>query len=472
VFEDINVNMKKIKIAVMPAMADLYKRLFDTETIKALDESVRNNINALKSELYDFDIAPVASSAQQIKQIAADFEKGGIDLLVIFLGPYCPSGVVCGGIEECSLPLLLWPAQSICEINNQTCTDKNISLSHGVHAVQDSANILRKRSRNFGVLHGYPGLGDTKEKFEQWARAASLLEALKKANPTQLGGSFKDMLDLQIGDDEFLKQIGLTPRLITTEQLLEQAAKVTGEQITECIAAYKQQFETDEDICPSLLEKSAKLETALKSLLSNVASLACGINFLELCNDSRVSDAMHIAASILMAEGKGYAAEGDWLTASFVYACQRAFGIASFSEIFAVDYKKERVLLKHWGEGNPLMARNKAKLKSSAFTDKEKAQFAIVDMEFAPGAATLINLNSDANGRGKLITVEGEICEQSLPRYNGARALFRPLCTSISDMLDSYAYSGGSHHLVLANGMQTAVIEKLATLSGWEHINI
>jgi len=87
------VNMKKIKIAVMPAMADLYKRLFDTETIKALDESVRNNINALKSELYDFDIAPVASSAQQIKQIAADFEKGGIDLLVIFLGPYCPSAI-------------------------------------------------------------------------------------------------------------------------------------------------------------------------------------------------------------------------------------------------------------------------------------------------------------------------------------------------------------------------------------------
>jgi len=106
----------------------------------------------------------------------------------------------------------------------------------------------------------------------------------------------------------------------------------------------------------------------------------------------------------------------------------------------------------------------------SEFNDLGKAEFGIVDFEFKPGPATLINLNCDSSGTGQMITVTGEITEDRLPKYTGPRAMFKPDNPDVRDVLDCYAYSGGSHHLVLVAGNVEDVIDKLAILAGWNYI--
>lgn len=464
--------MKINKIAIVPVMAELYEKLFNAEAISDLNKSIECNVNALKSDFYKFEISKVVTSAKQIAESVKYFEENSFELIVVFFGPYCASGVVYEGVKNCTLPLLLWPAQNIYEINYTTCIDRNINISHGVHAVQDLANILRKRGKKFGIIHGDVSQDQMKEKFVQWVKAASLMKAFVHSKPIQLGGSFQDMLDLQIEGDEFLRQMAVKPESINSEKLLNMAAKVTDEDTDDCIKIYRQLFDISDDVHLNLLEKSARYQIAIKSLMAQYDSHACGVNFLELCNDQRIADAMHVAASMLMADGEGYAAEGDWLTAAMVYACQCAFGIASFSEMFSVDYKNDRVLLKHWGEGNPLMAAKKPKIKNSMFRDHATSYFAVIDMEFAQGDATLVNLNSDIKGNGQLITVSGYICDEPLGSYNGVRSLFRPHGREISEVLDTYAYNGGSHHLVLVMGDAVSVISKLSKLTGWEYIKI
>jgi L-arabinose isomerase len=188
-----------------------------------------------------------------------------------------------------------------------------------------------------------------------------------------------------------------------------------------------------------------------------------------LCNDMRVADGLHVAASVLMSEGLGYAGEGDWVTAVLVRGMQQGFGVASFSEIFTIGYADNRLILKHWGEGNFAMARARPRLRASKFTDRCTAEFAICDFEFAPGAATLVNLNSTDGGKGQLLSISGTILDDHLSQIDGPRAVFRPGREDVCDVLTEYAYAGGSHHMALVKDAPVDVLEKACRLAGWSY---
>jgi len=222
------------------------------------------------------------------------------------------------------------------------------------------------------------------------------------------------------------------------------------------------------DVNEPLLERTARGEAALRAILAGADSHACGLNFLQLCNDERVADGLHVAASVLMSEGCGYAGEGDWVTAVLVRGMQQGLGVASFSEIFSIGYTDNSLLLKHWGEGNLAMARARPRLLASRFTDQCTAEFAIVDFEFEPGPTTLVNLNSSAGGKGQMVSIGGEVTDDRLPKIDGPRAVFRP-AGDVSRLLTEYACAGGSHHMALVRGAPTDVLEKTCRLTGWSY---
>jgi len=226
------------------------------------------------------------------------------------------------------------------------------------------------------------------------------------------------------------------------------------------------------DFCEVLDYFAAKGEMALRQIMARERSHACGLNFLALCNDPRIADGLHVAACNLMHQGAGYAAEGDWVTAIWVRALQQGYGTASFSEMFSVDYAGNRLVLKHWGEGNIVMAREKPKMCLSEFNDIHPAQFAIVDFEFQPGRAILANLNSSVDGKGQLISIAGQITGDHLPKTNGPRAVFQPDAKDVRELLTTYACNGGSHHLALIPSDRTEVIQKIGVLRGWTYLGL
>jgi len=177
----------------------------------------------------------------------------------------------------------------------------------------------------------------------------------------------------------------------------------------------------------------------------------------------------------MMSEGIGYAGEGDWVTAMFQHGLQSALGKTSFSEIFSVGYMDNRLLLEHWGEGNIAMAKDKPSVcYSSCKTKDENAEFAVFNFQFIPSPqAVLVNLNTSKHSNGQIITICGAIEPDGLPLLSGPRTLFKPTQTSdVRELLDSYAYSGGSHHSVLVPFDCMGVIEKLVRLLDWEHIKL
>jgi L-arabinose isomerase len=456
----------KLRIGILLPVADLYRRLWSDIDV-VLERLAAEVAGVLRGAGLDVCCGLAVSRPERVAAACADLESRGVDLLLVALAPYCPSGVLLPALVESRLPVLLWPMQSILWLEPEKYDAEVIKLNHGVHAVQDLANVLGKTAKPFGVIHGHheqPGFVD---QLKLWVRAGRIVRAMQTANPVQVGGPFEHMLDLQVGDDEFVRRLGVVPEVVSTAEFAELLAGVADEQIAECLEQYRRTFEIGSEVAASLQARTARGEIALRGLLEHVDSHACGLNFLGLCNDVRVADGLHVAASMLMSEGFGYAGEGDWVTAVLVRGMQQGFGVASFSEIFTIGYADNRLVLKHWGEGNFAMARARPRLRASKFTDRCTAEFAICDFEFGPGAATLVNLNSTAGGKGQLLSISGAILDDHLPQIDGPRAVFQPGHEDVCDVLTEYAYAGGSHHLALVRDAPVDVLEKVCRLAGW-----
>jgi L-arabinose isomerase len=455
------------QLGILPVMLDLYNRLAPSLRGK-LNEFIGSLGSYLSNERLEVIVSPVACTESEVRKAHEYLLTSEVDLLVVAHVSYCPSGVLEGLLMETPLPVLLWPAQSMAKLDPAQYDLHAVMENHGVHGTQDLANVLRRRGRAFGVIHGHHTAPTFREELIGWLQAGRAVRAFWTAKPVRIGDAFEHMLDLQIDNADFLRRSGLCVQEIEIDELAEQMNKADEASVRQAVQRYQTNFGVSRDIRCDLLKQTARGEMALRAILDGHDSRAVGLNFLTLCNDPRVGDSLHVPASILMSEGFGYAGEGDWVTAALVYAMQEAFGEASFTEIFSVGYLDHRLVLKHWGEGNPVLARSRPRLLRSTFSDSRDAEFAIVDFEFRPGRAVLANLNVANSGRGQLLVIPGTIEGDFLPNATGPRAVFKPDTPNVCDVLNRYARLGGSHHLVLVYGQDEGSLIRLAELSGWE----
>ena len=60
-----------------------------------------------------------------------------------------------------------------------------------------------------------------------------------------------------------------------------------------------------------------------------------------------------------MAKGYGFGAEGDPLTAALMCAAHDLLGETQFTEMYAMDFPRDSILMSHMGEGNWALARER-----------------------------------------------------------------------------------------------------------------
>ncbi len=456
-----------VKIGIVPVMISLYERL-----IPSLKEKLNQITSKVIEQFADYKIetvsADVSSTVEQIQSAIVELEKQDVDILVIGNISYCESGVIYNALKDVDLPILLWPIQEMYEVIPEEFDAETLTLNHGVHGTQDVANILQKNDVPFGVIHGHYQQESFITELIEWARAGRILQAMKKSNPLQIGGWFENMLDLQVDNAEFVEKMNLNISRVSADEFAQSLKNISQSDITGVLDTYKEQFTIANDVSGEMLEKAARNECALRKIISKKDSKAVGVNFLTLANHPDIADGLHIAASRLMSENVGYGGEGDFITAMLVRGLLAISNEVTFTEIFSVDYANDRLVLRHWGEGNINIARSRPRVIASKFNDKIEAEFAVSDFEFKSGSTAIVNLNADKTGGGKLTVIAGTVIDEHLPKIKGPRAIFKPDMPKVTDVLNKYAYAGGSHHLAMIYVDSLGMFEKLTRLAGWD----
>ena len=100
------------------------------------------------------------------------------------------------------------------------------------------------------------------------------------------------------------------------------------------------------------------MQLGIERLLRDGGYGAYSTHFGAIAEDGRFARLPLAAASSLMAEGYGFAAEGDALTAALMVGRRRRCSATTqFTEMYAMDFPRDAILMSHMGEGNWALAR-------------------------------------------------------------------------------------------------------------------
>jgi L-arabinose isomerase len=462
--------MNNPKIGLLP----MYLELYD-ESSPQLRTRINSFVTTICNELSKRDITVICSDVCRIKpefeQAVKDFESEQVDAIVTLHTAYSPSLESSEVLAATDLPIIVLNTTPTYVFDHQTSVEE-ISFNHGIHGVQDLCNLLKRKNKKYFIETGHWQYSDVMDRVCSWAKAARLASRIKKSRVGIVGTPFKGMGDFAVPFDELKRNIGIEVIEYDLDSAASLVESVTEQEIADEMAADRERFDTS-NIDEKVHYQSVKVGLALRKWITQNNLDAFTVNFLNTRKDSPVNVMPFLEIEKQMAEGMGYAGEGDVLTAALSGTLASEYKESSFTEMFCPDWKNDTIFLSHMGEMNIALASSKPELveKSFSYTDAENP--AVAYGLFKPGEVVLVNLAPDTDDNYTLILAKGEILEIDGKDMlkNSIHAWFKPEC-NISDFLSKFSMAGGTHHSVLCYTSELKTLKQFGHLMGWNTVTI
>jgi L-arabinose isomerase len=462
---------RKAKLGLLGLMFELYDRWPDLKPMMA--QFVAELVNTL-SPFAELDFPGICSTREQVDNAITHFESDGKDLIVIVLLTYAPSHIALPALTRTQLPLLIFNTQQLPGVTLNT-SSMDTTKNHGMHGVQDLANVLLRAGRKFHIVTGHYKDERTVAEVKSWCNAARTVGFLRHMRVGLLGYPMEGMGDFAIDETAFLAQVGVQVSHIATKDVAEYASAAPKEEVARQMAEDRNRFQFQEDITEKEHEASSCLEWALRKILRERGLHGFASHFMALSQEGWVETLPFLAASKLLADGYGFGGEGDVTSAASVAMMNELTGAANFTEMFTMDFMGNSVLMMHMGEANWRLARKDEPihlLRSTLNLIDLRVAPLLLAFNLEPGEATLVSLTTLANGRLKFIVTEGQVVDfpyiSDLGRPHYKFKPNRDLC----DFLTRFSMEGGSHHQAMSYGRWADTVERVATLLGIEYAHV
>ena len=464
-------NVRPPRIAVAGLSLELYHKTF-----KGFDKLLTRQFDLFCSGIKshaDIEYGKVCFLQEHLEEVIGKAESGGLDALLLIPMCYTASLMTLRPLLKTSLPTVIWNTQE-CDSIDENYDGNVLMENHVTQGTQDVTNVLFRSGKIFGMESGHCRDKKQLEKFGEWFRAARAFRFASRCKVGLLGLPFQDMGDFGIDETAMLAKWGPYAVHLSTGRFVELINKVTEKEIKKSIALDRKNYDISPEITDEIHSLSARLEIALRNLIEENELDAFSMNFRELMSDGRIPSMPFLGINKMIGEGLGYAGEGNAAIAALMAEMRQLAGVANFTEIYTVDYKKNLMIMTHMQECNPAMARKDTKIKLVRKDFWAEGITPYVGMHFTlePGSVTLVNITTDADGKFFFIVYETEIMDRKVfPKFDIPHWVIK-LGEPVGDFLTRYSMSGGTHHLVAVPGKHASAITKLAALHGFDLKNL
>jgi L-arabinose isomerase len=462
---------RKPRIGILGIMQDLYDDMIPG--IARRQEGYAAELAAGLSQVGEFIPGKVVKYREDAERVMREFEDSDLDGVLVVMLTYGPAMRVARLLSESRLPICLANIQPEPAVT-PAWDMADMTYNQGVHGAQDTANAMVRAGRRFSVLTDDWRSETFRVHVGLWARAAAAVTAWRSLKVALVGYAMNDMGDIRVDENALIRSLGPQIRAVAPGDLYRGMLAVTDAQVAEVIAFEDARFEIDPALSAAERADHARMQVAIKAILDTGGYGAYTAHFDAIGEDGRFARLPLAAASTLMAQGYGYAAEGDVLTACLVSAGHILIGDAHFTEMYAMDFPSDSVLMSHMGEGNWKIARSdrpvrliKRPLGIGRLDDPPTFLF-----QYQPGPATLATLVSLEGERFRLVVAEGEnLDSQELPALEMPYGQFRP-ASGLRECLNGWLAAGGPHHEVMNLGHHATSWRIFCQLTGIEFVQV
>ena len=445
---------KKPRVGLLALTLELYEQLLP-ELRADRQQWLRRALLPALSPLADVQFHGAVFRRDEIDAEVRRLELAGVDALLVVCLTYAPSQIVLPALKRTALPIVVWNTQELAAVDG-TFDGPKMLANHGVHGTQDLANVLLRAEVPFHYVTSLPEESRGRAELADLFAAAAAARALGSARLGLMGSPMAGMGDFAVDTTHLVATLGCQCLPLPVEEYNERAAAAKPDEVARLADEYQRAYAVDEDVTGDDLADTARAELALSAMLADRRVDAMSYHFASLGEDERTVTMPFVAASRLMAEGVGFAGEGDLVGAAGTWLLGRLQAPASFTEIFTADFAGNGLLLSHMGEMNVAMARAGAKVRLAARPQpigRIRARQLVLVVGMRPGPATLCALAQGPGGRWRLIAARLEIADFGpLPALTVPHAKVVMPDGDVRDWLTSYARAGGPHHHALCFG--------------------
>jgi L-arabinose isomerase len=465
------MGVRRPRIGILGIMQDLYDDMIPG--IAHRQEGYAAELASSLADVGDFFPAKAVKYREDAERAMGEFEHSGLDGVLVVMLTYGPAMRVARLLSESRLPVCLANIQPEPAVT-AAWDMADMTYNQGVHGAQDTANAMVRAGRRFSVITDDWKSESFRAAVGRWARAAAAVTGWKSLKTAIFGYAMNDMGDIRVDESALIRTLGPEILAVAPGDMYRGMQAVTDAQAAEVIAFEDARFDIDPRLSDEERRDHARMQVAIEQILTERGFGAYTAHFDAIGEDGRFSRLPLAAASSLMAKGYGYAAEGDVLTACLVAAGHTLIGDAHFTEMYAMDFPSDSVLMSHMGEGNWKIARAdqqvrliKRPLGIGGLADPPTFLF-----QYQPGPATLATLVSLEGERFRLVVAEGENLDSPpLPALEMPYGQFRP-ATGLRACLNGWLTAGGPHHEVMNLGHHAADWEVFCRLSGIEFVQV
>ena len=457
----------KPRIGLLGIMQALYDEMLPgiTERQAAYAEEVAASLG----DVAEVEVAGPVKDRDSAERAVAELESRDLDGLLVVMLTFGPAMRVARALAGTRLPICLANIQPVPAVTAEWDMG-DLTYNQGIHGAQDTANAMVRAGRRFSVVTDDWHAESFREAVGGWARAAAAVTRWRSLKVGVFGYAMNGMGDIRFDEHALLRALGPQVDALAPGALHRAAAAAPDEQVAALISEEDAQFEVDPRLTSEEREDHARMQLGIEQVLREGGYGAYSTHFDAIAEDGRFARLPLAAASSLMAKGYGYGAEGDALTAALMSAGSDLLGDTQFTEMYAMDFPTDSILMSHMGEGNWRLARDdrpvrliKRPLGIGGMDDPPTFLF-----QYRTGPVTLATLVSLGGERFRLLVCEGEMLDtDELPNLEMPYGQFRP-DRGVRESMDTWLRLGGPHHQVLNLGRQADAWRTFSELAGVE----
>ena len=400
--------------------------------------------------------------------------------IIAWMHTFSPAKMWINGLKILQKPLCHLHTQFNRDIPWNNIDMDFMNLNQSAHGDREFGFIMTRMRTRRKVITGHWEDNKVLESINVWSRAAAAWNDWQGAKFVRFGDNMRYVAVTDGDKVEAELKFGYSVNTHGVGDLVKVINEVNDKDVDELCATYGNAY---------TLPDNLKKDGAYYSSLCDAAKIELGLRrFLEQNNFKGFTNTFEdlhgmaqlpgIASQRLMADGYGFAAEGDWKTAALVRAMKvMASGLDggnSFMEDYTYHFKpgNELVLGSHMLEICPSIADGKPSCEIHPLGIGGKAD--PVRLVFNVGSGEALNASIiDMGNRFRLLVneVEAVAPENDLPNLPVARVLWKPK-PDMATGCTAWILAGGAHHTCFSQNLTSEHLEDFADMAGIEIVFI
>lgn len=460
------------------------QHLYGPETLEQVNTHSReiagalNDASAIPTKVV---FKPVLTTPEEIYGIVREANNTENCVgIIVWMHTFSPAKNWISGLSALNKPMAHLHTQYNRDIPWADIDMDFMNLNQAAHGDREFGFMASRMRMNRKVVVGHWSDSEVQERLGVWSRAACAWADSQDARIARFGDNMRSVAVTEGDKVEAQMRLGYQVSGYGVGDLVEHINAVSDADLNALIQTYEASYTLADDLKTggarhSSVVEAARIELGMRSFLTEGNFKAFTTTFEDLHGMVQLPG---LAPQRLMADGYGFAGEGDWKTAALVRSMKvMASGLeggTSFMEDYTyhLDPSGMKVLGAHMLEICPSIADGKASLQVHPLGIGGKADPARLVFNTPAGAAINASL-VDMGNRFRMIVNDVDVVasEHDMPKLPVARALWIPQ-PDLKIGAAAWIYAGGAHHTGFSQALTWEHIADYADIAGIEFLRI